>query len=103
MAPRIEFDSEGGRIVADEQELLGRVKRHLDVRPERSGGVGLDYDEDLLSLRDQVAEAKPEDVAPLIEQMTRASAIAARRGLGREGEIDAGSPYFAHLRLKETE
>src|SRR5207237_4602776 len=50
---------------------------------------------------DQIAEAKPEDVAPLVEQMARMSAVAAQRGRGRELPVSAESPYFAHLRLRE--
>src|SRR6516162_2679141 len=101
MAKAVETGSDAARIVAEEETLLGRVRDRLAVQAREDGGVGLDYDQDLIDLRDQVAEAKPEDVAPLVEQMTRASAIAARRGRGRELPVDPASPYFAHLRLRE--
>jgi DNA helicase-2/ATP-dependent DNA helicase PcrA len=100
MGRPIESGSDAARIVAEEQSLLERVSERL-TEAQQGDGIGLDYDRELLDLRDQVAEAKPEDVAPLVEQMTRASAIAARRGRGRELPIDPASPYFAHLRLRE--
>jgi ATP-dependent DNA helicase UvrD/PcrA len=101
MAKAVETGSDAARIIAEEETLLGRVRDRLAAQSREDGGVGLDYDQDLIDLRDQVAEAKPEDVAPLVEQMTRASAIAARRGRGRELPVDPASPYFAHLRLRE--
>jgi DNA helicase-2/ATP-dependent DNA helicase PcrA len=85
--------------VADEQALLGRVLGHLRSRRAR-GGDG-SYDADLIDLRNQIAEAKPEDVPPLVEQMTRLQALAAQRGAGEEAPLDPGSPYFGHLRLAE--
>src|SRR5262249_35775624 len=105
---KVEPDSEAGRIVGEEQALLGRVRERLrgGVRGNGEGDGAFarrDYDEDLLALRDQVAEAKPEDVAPLVEQMTRTSAIAARRGQSRELPVDPASPYFAHLGLSEND
>jgi DNA helicase-2/ATP-dependent DNA helicase PcrA len=94
----IEPGSPGEAIVAEERALLGRVLTLLG-RP-RAGRVALDLEADLLELRDEVAEAKPEDVAPLVEHMTRVAALAAGRTAAR-APVDAASPYFAHLRLRE--
>lgn len=73
-----------------------------------NGGGGrsvgqLRFDADLLELRDEVMEAKAEDVAPLAEQMMRVAAIRAARGQGGRSEApaDPASPYFGHLRLCE--
>src|SRR5262245_7178896 len=101
MPKALEPGSDAERIVAEEESLLGRVQKRLTAPLREDGGIALNYDQELIDLRDQVAEAKPEDVAPLVEQMTRASAIAARRGRGRELPVDPASPYFAHLRLRE--
>src|SRR5262245_39368787 len=60
-----------------------------------------DLDNDLLSLRDQISEARAEDLPPLVEQMTRLAALKSRIGGGRQLPVDIASPYFAHLRLKE--
>src|SRR2546428_1726495 len=86
--------------------LLARVELALGQRPPEGAGPsaprpGLAYDQELIALRDQIAEAKPEDVAPLVETMARVAALAA--GRRREGQvpIDPQSPYFAHMRLRE--
>jgi DNA helicase-2/ATP-dependent DNA helicase PcrA len=87
--------------VAEEAELLKQVTDHL-----RRSGVGLgsisDYDAELIELRDAVAEARAEDLPPLVEQMTRVQALAAQRGRGDETPIDPLSPYFGHLQLEES-
>src|SRR5580765_2869182 len=103
MAKAVEIGSQAALLIAEEEQLLARVRDRLAAQAGEGGGIGLGLDQirELIDLRDQVAEAKPEDLAPLLGQMTRASAIAARRGRGRELPIDPASPYFAHLRLRE--
>src|SRR5262245_44944054 len=103
MPKSIEPGSEAARIVMEEHGVLARVRERLSGERAGGGEIGLDYDQELIDLRDQVAEAKPEDVAPLVEQMTRVSAVAARRGRGRELPVDPASPYFAHLKLRENQ
>lgn len=93
-------DSSGARIVEEEEELLARVSATLAGRLRPAGRQNIDYDAELVALRDEVAEAKPEDVAPLIEQMTRVAALAASRHVEGEALIDPAAPYFAHLRLR---
>jgi DNA helicase II / ATP-dependent DNA helicase PcrA len=100
----VEAGTPGARIVEDEERLLAHVATRVATAglAERDGGAPLaDYDRELIDLRDQVAEAKPEDLAPLVEQMMRLQAIAARRGRSRALPIDPGTPYFAHMRLAE--
>lgn len=98
---QLEPATTGHAIVEEEQALLGRVlaATAAALGAENTGNV--DFDGALINLRDQIAEAKLEDVAPLVEQMTRLSALAQRYGKGRDLPIDAASPYFAHLRLVE--
>jgi DNA helicase-2/ATP-dependent DNA helicase PcrA len=89
-------------LVDDELAQLERVHALLD----RGGGNGngdasdLNFDKDLLALRDQLADEKPEDVPSLVEQMTRVQALASGRRSRAILPIDAASPYFAHMRLK---
>jgi DNA helicase-2/ATP-dependent DNA helicase PcrA len=93
--------SELARALLGEEE---RILANVEARLATSGverGTGLDYDQDLVDLRDQVAEAKTEDLGALVEQMMRVAAIAARRGRSRTLPADPMSPYFAHLRLFE--
>ncbi|HEY2746176.1 MAG TPA: hypothetical protein VGL86_16180, partial [Polyangia bacterium] len=66
-----------------------------------SGPTASDFERDLIALRDQLADEKPEDLPSLVEQMTRVSALAAGRRGGKAAlPIDAASPYFAHMRLR---
>jgi DNA helicase II / ATP-dependent DNA helicase PcrA len=89
-------------IVAEEESLLVRVRTHLaTVRPSVRPPTA-DYEEELLSLRDQIAAARLEDVPALVQQMERLSGIAARRAENVVEPVDPRSPYFGHLRLQES-
>jgi len=106
MGNAVEKNSTGAKIIAEEERLYGQVQARValgeeddDDRP-RVGASDLDVD--LLSLRDQIAEARAEDLPPLIEQMTRLAALKARLGGGRSLPVDITSPYFAHMRLREA-
>ena len=89
-------------IVREELTLLGRVRDHLAVqRPSRPPPIE-DYEEQLISLRDQIASAHLEDVPALEQQMQRIAGVAQRRAAASEVEpVDPRSPYFGHLRLRE--
>ena len=98
----VRSDSEGQDIIEDELRLLARVTTALSSIS--SGVTGSpDFDAALINLRDQIAESKPDDIAALVEQMMRISAIAQRYGKGRALPVNPESPYFAHLRLEEGE
>jgi DNA helicase-2/ATP-dependent DNA helicase PcrA len=88
-------------VVKEELSLLETVLAQLEGPEE--GGSQTNYDELLTSLRDSLATAKPEDQAPLIEQMYRIAALAQQHGRGRLAPVDKNSPYFGHLRLREQE
>jgi DNA helicase-2/ATP-dependent DNA helicase PcrA len=93
-------------VVREEQELLARVHAAIDRRTASLAGAPPNarnaYDAELLELRDALAEAKPEDIPPLVEQMARVSALAASRRRDEKLPIDPASPYFAHLRLRDA-
>ncbi|MFI5308411.1 MAG: HelD family protein [Polyangiales bacterium] len=95
-------DEEMERIVAEEQRVLSRVLKHLAGRQIRRVGR-IDYDQELLSLRDQIAEARLEDVPALVAQMERLQQVAARRADVVDGQVDIGSPYFGRIVLQEGE
>jgi len=100
---QVEKDSPGFAIIAEEERLFGHVQARVAMGDEDEGKPQIgasDLDKDLLSLRDQIAEARAEDLPPLVEQMTRLAALKSRLGGGRQLPIDLTSPYFAHLRLK---
>jgi len=85
-------------IVAEECGLAAHVCAHLAARVAEERAA-FNFDGELVTLRDQVAEAKPEDVAPLLEQMLRAAALRQHVGQGSAAAVDANSPYFGHLGL----
>ncbi|HEX3763497.1 MAG TPA: hypothetical protein VHW23_32600, partial [Kofleriaceae bacterium] len=104
MGNEVEKGSRAAQIIAEEERLYGQVQARValgeddDGRPQVGAG---DLDADLVSLRDQIAEARPEDLPPLVEQMTRLAALRARLGGGKQLPVDITSPYFAHIRLGE--
>src|SRR5688572_7705148 len=93
-------------IIAEEERLYGQVQARVAMGEEPEEGhpraTTDDIDRDLLSLRDQIAEARAEDLPPLIEQMTRLAALRGRLGGSRSLPVDINSPYFAHMRLDEA-
>ncbi len=89
-------------VPAAEQSLLQRVLDHLAARRAALGNTKT-YDTELLSLRDQIAEARLEDVPALLAQMERLAGISAQRNELRAGLVDPNNPYFAHLKLRETD
>jgi DNA helicase-2/ATP-dependent DNA helicase PcrA len=104
MSQLVEKGTPAANVIAEEERLYGQVSARVAMGEEEEGRpqVGSsDLDADLLSLRDQIAEARAEDLPPLIEQMTRLAALKARLGGGKSLPVDITSPYFAHMRLKE--
>ncbi len=103
MSELVEEGSPSAQIVNEEEKLHTQVQERVRARRNRpkEALATSDLDRDLLELRDAISEAKPEDLAPLVEQMTRLAAIRSRLGKGRDLPIDMNSPYFAHMVLKE--
>ncbi len=103
MSELVKEGSASAKIVEEEvtlhDQVQERVRKGATARVEHLDASGLDRD--LIELRDAIAEAKPEDLAPLVEQMTRLAAIRGRLGKGKDLPIDMSSPYFAHMVLKE--
>jgi DNA helicase-2/ATP-dependent DNA helicase PcrA len=97
-----EGDEELVTIVADEEKCLDRVLDHLQQRPKSNQTRRLiDYDRQLIDLRDQIAQARLEDVPPLLETMERLQNLAARQGQSTVGHVDQRSPYFGRMVLAE--
>jgi DNA helicase-2/ATP-dependent DNA helicase PcrA len=100
-----ETDSELEQIVDEELKVLARVQRTLVAREEgpRRATSQADYDADLVALRDQIRDARLEDIPPLVEEMERLQQVQLRRSKVSEGIIDKRSPYFGRLVLEEDE
>jgi DNA helicase-2/ATP-dependent DNA helicase PcrA len=100
MPDRVEPESEEWAIICEEQEILTQVQRALAERELGDGDKG-EYDKELVALRDQISEARAEDVAPLVAEMYRLQALGARTGNGRALPVDPDCPYFGHLILDD--
>lgn len=88
-------------VVAEEESLLRVVLAKLDS-PAARLRTPVDDAAVLIELRDALAEAKPEDQGPLMEQMHRIEALSRQRGKGDSPPVDRRSPYFGHLRLRQA-
>ena len=86
MSELVKEGSASAKIVEEEvtlhDQVQERVRKGATARVEHLDASGLDRD--LIELRDAIAEAKPEDLAPLVEQMTRLAAIRGRLGKGKD-------------------
>ncbi|HEX3595400.1 MAG TPA: ATP-binding domain-containing protein, partial [Polyangiaceae bacterium] len=100
-------------IPAEEDALLARVRQSLArrVRGQTSdaGKLNADaaptpvgYDDRLVALRDEIGEARLEDVPQLVAEMERLRQVSLARLDPASMLIDPLSPYFGHLRLRET-
>lgn len=90
-----------GAIPEEEERLLARVRESLAGRAPRPGARPKQYDEELVALRDEIGEARLEDVAALIAQMERLQGVSLQRAEARAVLVDPAAPYFGHLRLRE--
>jgi DNA helicase-2/ATP-dependent DNA helicase PcrA len=98
--PRVEPGSPEAAILEEEQNLLGKVQQQL-AKDQLERAAEAEYDADLVSLRDQIADARLEDVAPLVSEMYRMQALGAANGKGRDLPVDVTCPYFGHLKLND--
>ncbi len=92
--------SKEAAIIDEELSLLAKVQRQL-AEDSLNRMPQTEYDRELLALRDQIAEAHVEDMAPLIAEMYRMQALGAANGKGQSLPVDVKCPYFGHLKLKD--
>ena len=98
-----EADEEADDAIPSEEERhLARVGESLRAAEPRAGrgGRGQANDE-LLALRDEIGEARLEDVPALVAQMERLQEVSLTRAELQTMLVDPRSPYFGHLRLLE--
>ncbi len=99
-------DPAGAAIPAEEERLLARVLASLaaaraprapgDARVARGG-----YGDEMVALRDEISEARLEDVPALVAQMERLQGVALTRADLQTILVDPAAPYFGHLRVRE--
>ena len=93
----------GHRIVDDELGQLARVAELLaevpfEIPPSEANTVA-----ELLRLRDEIAAAKDEDKAAIMQQYDHNFALLQQLREARDKpQVDPASPYFAHLTLTEA-
>ncbi len=103
MREKVQAGSVASVVVAEELALLERVRRvALAVEPNTGGLTADHFESELVALRDQIADEKQEDIASIVEQMTRVASLASRRGR-KSAQIDLGNPYFAHLQISTAD
>jgi DNA helicase-2/ATP-dependent DNA helicase PcrA len=103
-------------IVAEEERLLARVLESLAAHAPSpspalspSGGaagaqgveVRRGYADEMVALRDEIGEARLEDVPALVAQMERLQGVSLTRADLQTILVDPASPYFGHLRVRE--
>ena len=103
----------GAEIPAEEERLLAQVRKslgeHAAAAPTRRGAPSAQartrslraYDAELVALRDEIGEARLEDVPALVAQMERLQGVSLQRAEARSLLVDPAAPYFGHLRLHE--
>src|SRR5262245_49003713 len=79
--------------------LASLAARTTSARPAPDGRRA--YGDEMVALRDEIAEARLEDVPALVAQMERVQEVSATRGDLQTFLVDPASPYFGHLRLRE--
>ena len=89
-------------IIPTEERLLERVVSALrEVVPQASSAHVHRFEAELLAMRDEISEARLEDVPALVAQMERMQEVALTRAERQTMLVDPRSPYFGHLRLRE--
>ncbi|MFL5355340.1 ATP-binding domain-containing protein [Archangium sp.] len=95
-----ELPAHARSIIAEEEELLGRVLASVEAARQRSGGRKQESQglvAQLQVLRDEAATAPVADLPHLLHQMNQARALLERQQTAQLPET--GAPYFAHLRV----
>ncbi len=96
-------DAELHPIVREEEAILVGVREKLAASFAEARASTSTHDTDLVALRDEIADARMEDVPALVAQMERVQAVAARRAESQGALVDPRSPYFGHLHLSERD
>ena len=96
-------DRDDSAIPDEEERLLRRVTSALRAAaPPAAERRPRGFDEDLVALRDEIGEARLEDVPALVAQMERLQEVSLARAVQQGMLVDPRSPYFGHLRLREN-
>ncbi len=90
------------RIVLEEADLLARVRALIAEAPYLKAASDQDVVGELVRLRDEMPRAKEEDKPALIQQYEQLYyQMTQLRAAADLPQVNADSPYFGHLRLRE--
>jgi DNA helicase-2/ATP-dependent DNA helicase PcrA len=93
--------SDDTTIPEEEQRLLDRAVAALRAAAPPARAKTRGFDEELVAMRDEIGEARLEDVPALVAQMERLQEVELTRSEQQSMLVDPRSPYFGHLRLRE--
>jgi DNA helicase II / ATP-dependent DNA helicase PcrA len=97
------MDLDESTIPDEEERLLERVTSALQAAaPRAASRRAHGADDELIALRDEIGEARLEDVPALVAQMERLQEVSLTRAEQQSMLVDPRSPYFGHLRLRES-
>lgn len=90
----------------DEVAMAARVARRIahslaQLAEARAPEKRVRHETELMALRDQIGEARNEDVPALLAAMIHTAGVARIDGPKVTGSVDPATPYFGHLRLEE--
>lgn len=89
-------------IVQEEISLLATIRTKLEERPPESGASEKEIVAELLRLREDMPNAKQEDLGSLFQQFDSLHALLKQIRSARNNDtVDPDNPYFAHMRLRE--
>ena len=89
-------------IVLEEIDLLATIVRIIEENPRGFDNAEQDLIDQLIVLRNDVLDAKDEDLPTFYAQMDQLnSSLDSMKAMRGQAEVDPSCPYFAHLRLKE--
>ena len=96
---------EQASILEEEQQLLLKVKQGLLIHAaeEKKGKISNTQLENIIELRDSLADTLPEDVPAVMAQMERMVLLHTQQDShNNETGFNLDTPYFAHIRLREN-
>ncbi|HEY0838906.1 MAG TPA: ATP-binding domain-containing protein [Vulgatibacter sp.] len=90
--------------IAEEEDLLRRVLGALETKAPPSRGAASISTDELRALRDEAVTARDDDSVAVLHELAVQQTLRARRAdRTSEAGPDPGSPYLAHLRIREGE
>ena len=94
---------QGSEIILEEENLLADIRQKIIENPESRRPADLEIHKQMLVLRDEILDAKNEDLPALYDQLNHLNHLLNQLQSNRKTEeVNPDVPYFAHLRLEEN-